>query len=197
LVRASLWVNDRLILSDFSVNKEIGEDRNLGAAFCVAGALVATGFTINGALTGFSSSVWVGLRDIVIFWGFGQLVLVGGALLYRCTAPFDLHRIIELDHNRAVGLSFGGYLAGLGIVARTSLVGSGMDDLGNEILRTLTIAAVGVGLLIAARILVNLVFLKRSSLHSEISLEDNLAVGVLAVSGYLGSAILLAAILSR
>ena len=197
LMRASLWMNDRLILTKFSVDKEIGEDRNLGVAFCVAGALIATGFSINGALTGFSSSLWSTFRDILVFWAFGQLILIVGARLYQWTVGYDVHRIIELDDNTAVGLSFGGYLAALGIVARASLVGAGQDSLGNEILRTLTIAAIGVGLLLATRVFVNLVFLKRSSLNSEISLDDNPAAGVLAAGGYLAAAVLLAASLHR
>ncbi len=197
LMRASLWVNDRLILSNFSINKEIGEDRNLGVAFCVAGALIATGFSINGALTGFSSSLFSTIRDILVFWAFGQLILVAGAQLYQWTTGLDVHRIIQLDDNTAVGLSFGGYLAGLGIVARAALVGAGQDSLGNEILRTLTIAVVGVGLLIATRIVVSLVFLKRSSLNSEIELDDNLAAGALAAGGYLATAILLTTCLHR
>ena len=200
LMWVSLWVNDRLILTKFSVNREIGEDRNFGAAFCVAGVLIATGFSMNGALTGFSGETlefWPALRDILIYWAFGQSILVLGARLYSWTAPFDVHRLIELDNNRAVGLSFGGYLVGLGIVARTSLVAAGREPAGNEILRTLTIAAVGISGLLAARIFVNLIFLKRSSLNAEISLNDNVAAGALALGGYLAAAILLAATLHR
>ena len=197
LMRASLWVIDRLILSSFSVNKELIEDRNFGVALCVAGAMIASGFSINGALSGFSLNLWSTFRDILLFWAFGQLILIVGARLYQWTAGFDVHRIIELDDNTAVGMSFGGYLAGLGIVARASLVGAGQEPLGDEILRTLTIAAVGVGLLIATRVFVNLVFLKRSSLNSEIALDDNLAAGALAMGGYLATAILFATCLHR
>lgn len=205
LMRASLWVNDRFILSKFSVNKEILEDRNLGVALCVAGALIATGLSLNGALTGYSPSHLItfreerllAFRDILLYWAFGQVILIVGARLYQWTAGYDVHRIIELDDNTAVGMSFGGYLVGLGIVARASLVGAGRDPLGNEILRTLTIAVIGVALLIASRVLIDLVFLKRSNLNSEISLDDNLAAGALAMGGYLATAILLAACLHR
>ena len=197
LMRASLWVNDRFILSKFSVNKEILEDRNLGVALCVAGALIATGLSLNGALTGTSSSLLTTLRDVVLYWAFAQVILIVGARLYQWTAGYDVHRIIELDDNTAVGMSFGGYLVGLGIVARAALIGAGQDSLGNEILRTLTIAVIGVALLIASRVVIDLVFLKRSNLNSEISLDDNLAAGALAMGGYLATAILLAACLHR
>ena len=55
----------------------------------------------------------------------------------------------------------------------------------------------GVALLIASRVVIDLVFLKRSNLNSEISLDDNLAAGALAMGGYLATAILLAACLHR
>ncbi len=200
LMRASLWINDRLILTGFSVIREICEDRNYGVAFCVAGALVATGLSINGAFTGYSlegESFGYLLRDILLYWAVGQVILVVGARLYQWTAGFDVHRNIELDDNTAVGMSFGGFLAGLGLIARASVIGAGQNSLADEILYTAAAAIIGVGLLLAARMAINLAFLKRFSLNAEISLEDNPAVGALAMGGYLSSAVLLSACLQR
>jgi len=94
LLRGSVEINDRVILHGFSLASEISEDRNRGAAFCVGGSCVASGLVLNGALTGYSNGLVLGLRDTVLLWAVGQVVLVVGALLYRRLTRFDIHRLI-------------------------------------------------------------------------------------------------------
>lgn len=125
LLRASIWVCDRLILKNFCIVKEIREDRNLGVAFCVAGLVLACGLVINGALTGFSRTWLSGLGDIVLFWLIGILVLVLGAIVYQAITRYDVHSLLEFDDNIAVGIGFGAFLVSLGIVLRASMVGAG------------------------------------------------------------------------
>ena len=103
LLRLSIWINDCFILRHFNVMKEIRTDKNLGTAFCVAGSCIASGLILNGALTGFSSSFLHGLRDIVIYWLLGQLMLTMGAFVYQRMARCDVHQLIEYDDNAAVG----------------------------------------------------------------------------------------------
>ena len=127
LLRMSIWVNDRFILRRFCVVKEVKEDRNLGAAFCLAGSSLAGGLILNGALSGFSAGFLVGLRDIILFWVLGQVALIGGGLLYEWITRYDVHRLIEYDDNAAVGVGFGGFLVGLGIIGRSAMVGAGRN----------------------------------------------------------------------
>jgi uncharacterized membrane protein YjfL (UPF0719 family) len=132
VLRLSIWVNDRLILYRFSLAREICQDKNLGAAFCLAGSCIACGLILNGVLVGYSKSFAYGLRDIVIFWLLGQAILVIGAFAYQRITKYDVHELIEYDDNVAVGIGFGAFLAGLGIVVRASLVGAGLASLGTD-----------------------------------------------------------------
>ena len=68
LMRLGVLINDRLILWRFSVDKEVIQDRNVGTGFVVAGSCVATGFMLNGVLSGESSSLLGGIIDIVVYW---------------------------------------------------------------------------------------------------------------------------------
>ena len=137
LLRVSIWVNDRFILSRFCIVKEIHEDKNLGVGFCVAGSCIACGLVLNGALTGFSKDFVHGLIDIVIYWLLGQMALVLGAFVYHRIKKYDVHGLIEYDDNVAVGIGFGAFLASLGLVVRASLVGAGLDSMIQEWTRTL------------------------------------------------------------
>ena len=79
LLRLSILISDRLILPSFSIHKEIVEDRNLGTAYVVAGACVATGLVLAGALTGESVSF---LRGIVFYGMILALVVIVAGVVF-------------------------------------------------------------------------------------------------------------------
>lgn len=184
LMWLSVKINDKLILHRFCIHKEIVEDKNSGTAFVVAGSCVATGFMISGALTGDSISFVAGIIDLLVYWIFGQSLLVFGGWVFQAITPYDVHATIEHDDNTAAGLSFGGFLVGLGIIMKTALTGAGSNLLA-EIGPTILIAIVGTILLVATRTIIDRLFLPSARLAHEVANERNLAAGALACTSFI------------
>ena len=76
LMRLSIYINDKAILHSFHINEEIVRDHNSGTGFVVAGSAVATGFMLRGVLSGHSDTVLLGIRDVVVYFIVGQVILV-------------------------------------------------------------------------------------------------------------------------
>ena len=197
LLLLSIWVNDVVILRSFSVVKEIREDRNLGAAFCVAGSCLASGLILNGALSGYSRSVVEGLRDISLYWLVGQALLALAGLVYHKLSRYDVHHVIQYDDNAAAGLGFGGFLLGLGLVVRAAMVGSGNFPLAGELLSTVCMGVLGLLLLSAVNTLTTLFVLPRVNYEVEVEMKRNLAAAAVIVSMSLAVALAIAGPLQR
>jgi len=192
LIRLSVIINDWLILHSFSINKELIEDRNTGVGFVVAGSCIATGWMLNGVLSGHSESLSIGIRDIVVYWALGQIILIIGGLLFQFITKYDIHKVIGDDDNLPAGISFGGFLVGLGIITRSALYGA-TSRLGEEILITLVFAVSGMILLVLTRIIVDRLFLPNSPLSKEVVKDKNPAAGALAAASFIIIAVLFAA----
>ena len=190
LMRLSVFINDKLILYKFSIDKEMIQDRNLGTGFVVAGSCLATGFMLNGVLTGESSSFLLGIRDIAVYFVFGQLVLVVGGLVFQAITKYDLYKIIEQDNNIPAGISFGGFLTALGIIVRASLAGA-TSNFAEELTIMVIISAVGLSLLVIARVIADKVFLPASPLSKEVAVDKNPAAGAIAAACFICIAVLL------
>ncbi len=191
LVRLSILINNKLILPQFDVHKEIIEDRNVGTAFVVGGGCVATGLTISGALSGESASAWMGIVDLLYYFVLGQVLLVAGGLLFQFITAYDVHHVIEHDDNLAAGLSFGGYLVSIGIIMRVALKGAG-SNLFVETLTTVILAVFGVALLVFARVIVDKVLLPMNPLSQEISVDRNIGAGAVAAASFISVALVYA-----
>jgi len=73
LMLAGAWVGDRLILKHFDCDREIIQERNIGAAFVEAGNHIANGLILNASLGGEGGNLLVGFACWLI--GLGVLVL--------------------------------------------------------------------------------------------------------------------------
>ena len=197
LLLLSIWVNDVVILRSFSVVKEIREDRNLGAAFCVAGSCLASGLILNGALSGYSRGLLEGLRDIGLYWVIGQGLLALAGVVYHKLARYDVHHVIQYDDNAAAGLGFGGFLLGLGLVVRAAMVGSGNFPLVGELLSTVCMGVLGLVLLSAVNTVTTLFVLPRVNYEVEVEMKRNLAAATVIVSMSLALALAIAGPLQR
>ncbi len=184
LIRLSIVINDKLILSKFSVYKEITEDQNVGTAFVVGGGCVATGFMMYGALSGESASLLTGLRDLVIYWAVGQAILIVGGMIFQAITSYDVHKSIGDDDNLAAGLSFGGFLVAIGIILRSALQGAS-SDLAAEITATIVLAIGGITLLVLMRVIADKVLLPKSQLSKEIAVDKNPAAGAIVASAFI------------
>jgi len=195
LMRVSVMINDWAILYNFSISKELIEDKNVGTGFVLAGGSIATGFMLNGALSGQSETLASSVVDIIIFWSIGQVILILGGLLFQAITRYDIHKVIGEDNNLAAGLSFGGFLTAQGIVIRNALYGAS-SNIWDEVIITAAFAFIGLLLLIATRIIVDRVFLPKSPLSKEIAVDRNAAAGAMAAASFIIVAIIFAASVS-
>jgi len=116
LLNIGYSVVDRLVLSSFSIRKEIVEDRNPGTGAVVCGTYVATGLVVAGSIYGESTGPWwQGPLSAVVFFALGQVALVLFGVLYRVITKYDLHAEIERD-NLAAGVAFGLSIIAIGVV---------------------------------------------------------------------------------
>lgn len=179
LMRLSVVVNQKFILSRFSIETELIRDKNVGTGFVVAGSCVATGLMVSGALSGESESLLYGLRDITFYWFVGQVSLIIGGWIFCLIAGYDVHHEIGNDNNAAAGLSYGGFLVAIGIIAKTALAGAS----GELLTETITVSVImvsGLILLVLGRYITDYVFLPQSRLAKEVAVDSNVAAGAIA-----------------
>ncbi len=188
-MRLSIFVNHKVILSKFSVVKEVSKDRNSGTGFVVAGSAIATGLMLNGMLSGTSASWLLAVRDIAVYWTIGQLLLILGGVIFQWITSYDVHKIIEDDDNMPAGIGFGGFLVAIGIIVRNGLIGAG-SNLSEEIFITLMFAIVGILLLIPTHTIVDRILLPASPLSKEIEVDKNPAAGIIAAVSFIAVALI-------
>ncbi len=202
LLRLGAVTADRLILSRFSVRKELTEDRNLGVAFVTGGVSLGTGVVLAGALAGESSGLLMGVLTTLEYFLLSQLVLVAAALIYLRLVRYryldgSLHGVIEEledNDNAAVGLAFGGYLVGVALVVSAGVIGSDItswDALASAV-GTLALSSVlGIGTMLLVRPFVDRAVVPYAPVNSEVGEQRNLAIGGLSAAFYAGLGALL------
>jgi uncharacterized membrane protein YjfL (UPF0719 family) len=195
LMRVSVWAVGRGVLYRFGVRDEMVRDRNVGAGAVLAGGCIAAGFVLHGALSGNSDSKWDALRDLLVFWAAGMVILIGGAWLYIHVVKYDVEKVLEKDNNAAAGFSLGGFLIAVGITINASLVGAS-SNLGAELLLTLTASLIGLALLVCSAIIAAHVFLSGSPVSKEIAVDRNPAAGLISGACYVAMAVLLARVIA-
>ncbi len=190
LLRASYLINDALVLPRFAVKKELIEDRNLGTGWVVAGSLIGSGLVLSGAMAGTSPGWGIAVRDIVVYWAFGQLVMVISGLVYQWITPYDLHDEVENRDNAAVGIGFAAWLVAVGLIVRASLVGAGSALL-PELALSSVLSLSGILILALGRVFIDKVVLPGVSLGAEVGEQKNLAASAVLAVGFLALALLI------
>ena len=118
--------------------------------------------------------------------------------------PYDLNAELIDKDNKAVALSFGGYLFALAIILWSVLASdsaveeteSVWRDLGTDILDTLIWGAVGIVFLQIARLMNDKVLLYKFSNTKELIEDRNVGTGAIQCGAYIGSALMISAALS-
>ena len=185
LLNLSALINDKAVFSQFAVEHEIVEDRNVGVGILEGANYVAVGLITAGAMSGEGS-----LASGLAFWVAGLVALIVAGLLYDRITPYDLHDEIEKG-NTAVAAAFAGVLAGFGNVIR--LAGEGDFVSWNQSLTEFAYYAVaGLVLLPLVRLFADKVLLPGARLGDELVREEpNLGAGVIAGATYLGASMLI------
>lgn len=173
LLHVARLVNQKAILTEFSVDKEIIKDQNPGTGVVEAACYVASGLIIAGSLHGEGG----GLGTSLIFFIIGQVCLILFARLYAKLTPYSVHDEIEKD-NLAAGLGFAGGLISIGIIVMQAVSGnfSGwVEDLTSLGLEVLVVFVY----LIAVRVIFDKLILRNSDLNTEIAQDQNIGAGLL------------------
>jgi uncharacterized membrane protein YjfL (UPF0719 family) len=195
LMRVSVMILQATVLRGIPVRDEIVRDRNIGAGAILAGGCVASGLVLQGALAGHSASLALAVRDVLVYWFAGQLVLSVGAALFTKMVRFDFRKALEIDNNAAAGISLGGFLIAVGVVVNAALRGA-TSDLLRELGLIVADSIIGLVLLVCAAIVAARVFLPESPMAKEISVDRNPAAGLISAALFIAVALLLAQVIA-
>jgi uncharacterized membrane protein YjfL (UPF0719 family) len=187
LLNLSVLVNDNLILSKFSVYKEICEDRNVGTGVVEGASAIATGLIIMGSLWGEGG----GILTAIAYWIIGQLLLILTAFVYNWITPYNIHEHIEKD-NVAVGIGFAGALIAIGNLIRYALMHEfvswsfTLENVGIEV-------AIGLLFLPVARWIADKILLPGQNLTDEIINQEhpNIGASIIEAFAYIGGSVLI------
>ena len=186
---------DRLVLYKFQLEKEVVQDRNVGAGAAEFGMYVATGLLIAGAVAGGTGSPDYTLGEgeaalvALAFFGMGLVLLIAFALAYEFTTPFNIHDEIERD-NPAVGIALGGNLIAIGLVTLKAVFGD-FTGWGESIAAFLVYGVLGFVLLYAMRLLIDLVLLPTVRVSQVIGSGHNIGVALVESAVVISSALIL------
>ena len=200
LLFLSAKINDRFILHQFSIHKEIFRDRNAGTGVVEAASYFTSGLIIYGAVSGgihnmFPNLAWglllSGILSVLIFWLVGQLLLILTTRIYSHIIPYDVHEAIRED-NVAAGVGFAGAIVALGILIS---YGTGGDFYGwaDHFLKIGVDVLVGLLLLPIMRWVTDTILLPGEKLTDEIVNQEHPNVGAALIEAfaYIGGAILI------
>lgn len=207
LLNISLYINGKVILRQFSVEKEICIDRNEGTGLVEAASAIASGLVIYGAVSGDSiAPLWMivdgsidwlsyesymGIVNTCQFWLIGVILMIFTAWFYNKLLPYSALDEIEKD-NVAVGFGFSGALVAIAILVSHALSGD-FDGWANAFTKLGFEMVIGVILLPIARLLVDKILLSGQKLTDELVNQEkaNIGAGVIEAFGYIGGAILI------
>ena len=190
-------VVDRLVLHTFQTEKEIVEQRNIGAGAVEFGVYLATGLVIAGSIAGTGSTEAAGaevsaldsaLRSLV-FLGLGMSVLILYSLFYQLTTSYDIHGEIE-QGNTAVGVALAGNLIAIGLVTFKAVFGE-FVGWGESLAGFLVFAVLGFALLFVVRQIADVVLLPGAKLQQELAADRNLGVAFIISAVVISSSLIL------
>ena len=166
-------VVDRVVLYQFSTEKEIIEDRNAGTGAVEFGVYVAVSLVIAGSISGEGG----GPEHSLVFLALGLATLVLYTLFYELTTPYKIHDEIERN-NASVGVALGGNLIAIGIISLKAIAG---DFVGwsEALAGFITFALLGFILLLVVRRLTDFVLFPKVKVSNELAVDQNLGVGLI------------------
>ncbi len=130
------------------------------------------------------------------------VILVLAKLLYDLFTPFSLNKQLTDADNKAVAVSFGGYLFAIGIVVYgvfTSVPGewfvTSRRELLFDLLDLVLWSAIGIVLLNVARVINDRILLRKFQNIKELVQDKNIGTGAVEWGSYIGSAFIIKAAL--
>ena len=191
LLNLSMIINDKVILSRFSVRKEILEDKNVGTGVVEGANGVATGLIILGAIHGDGFGAGGPIVTVLLYWLIGQALMFITSLVYNAITPYNIHEHIEKD-NVAVGIGFAGALISIANLIRFALMHDfeswiiTLEDVGLNV-------AIGLVFLPLVRLFTDKLLLPGQKLTDEIINQENPNIGAALIEAfaYIGGSVLI------
>lgn len=186
---------DKLVLSHFSIYKELVEDKNVGTGAVLCGAYIATALILAGGLYGeiapesAFAGAWTGPITALCYFLAGQVTLVLFSIFYQWITRYDIHAEIEND-NPAAGIAFGGNLIALGILLLKASAHH-FESFKVSLTEYTSLAIIGFVALFLLRELVDHALLPRTRIAHEIAVDRNLGVAWIEAVVAIGMAAIL------
>jgi len=138
--------------------------------------------------------------DYIHFEGFAYLVVVLilfwlGKLANDLITSYSINEELMHKDNKALAVSYVGYLIGQGLIILGVLEGEG-TDLINDLTQMVIWSVIGIGLLNASRIINDKIIFSKFDNVKEIIKDKNIGTGAIQFGSYVGTALILRAILT-
>ena len=186
---SSRYINDKIMLGHINNDQECMRG-NSAVGVVEACMYIATGFVINGSLSGLSNSLVEGILSTIVFFILGQFVLLVFGYLYEVITPFNVRDEIK-NSNLAAGIGLGGILVALGIILRASIEGPSIGW-GIDIVNFGIYALYGIIMLLVFRAVIDKILLPTTKIAVEITEDKNVAALLVAESAIIAIAIIIA-----
>tara|TARA_B110000438_G_scaffold294521_1_gene336059 strand:+ start:2798 stop:3661 length:864 start_codon:yes stop_codon:yes gene_type:complete len=191
LLNLSLIINDKIILSNFDLKKEIFDDKNVGTGIVEGANAIATGLVVMGAITGEGYGELGPVVNVLVYWILGQVILFVTSKIYNLMTSYDVHYHIERG-NIAVAVGYSGAIIAIGNLINNALAHDfdswmvTVQDVGFNVI-------VGFAFLPIARFLTDKILLPGQKLTDEIVNQEDPNVGAAIVEAfaYVGGSMLI------
>ena len=197
---SSRFLNDFLMLGNINNDEECikvfpqpdGSEvtGNTAVGMVEAGMYLATGFILNGSISGTGGTFFQGIASAVIFFIVGQLALLIFGFLYELITPFNVRNEIK-NNNLAAGIGLGGILIALGIILMSSISGP-FTGWANDLASFGIYAVFGIILLLIFRVVADRLLLPTTSIATEVKEDRNVAALIVVESAIIAVAIIIA-----
>ena len=197
---SSRSINDFIMLSNINNDEECVKEfprsdgsklvGNTAVGMVEAGMYIATGFILNGSISGAGGTFFQSIASVILFFILGQIVLLVFGFLYELITPFNVRNEIK-DNNLAAGIGLGGILIALGIILRSSISGP-FTGWANDLAGFGIYAAFGIVMLLICRIVVDKLLLPTTNIATEVKEDRNVAALIVVASAINAVAIIIA-----
>jgi uncharacterized membrane protein YjfL (UPF0719 family) len=151
---------------------------------------IATGFILNGAVSGGGGTFVQGILSAGLFFILGQVALLVFGFLYELITPFNVRNEIK-KNNLAAGIGLGGILIALGIILMASISGP-FTGWGRDVAGFAVYTIYGIVMLLIFRVVVDRILLPTTNIAVEIEQDRNVAAMVLVESAINAVAVIIA-----
>lgn len=200
LMFSTRFINDFIMLGNISNDEEcikvfhLPDGRkitgNTAVGMVEAGMYIATGFILNGSISGSGGTFFQGIVSAIVFFVLGQLALLVFGLLYEMLTPFNVRNEIKRN-NLAAGIGLGGILIALGIILMASIAGP-FTGWGTDLISFCIYAVYGIVMLLIFRMVIERLLLPTTNLATEITEDQNTAALIVAQSAVNAVAVIIA-----